>query len=260
MNPALNPQQFQTQLGQYVAVFTPDYWPIWLTLAGLAFIGMLAILALHALLRYKFAVPDEQHPHQRLYLYNKAVRCWHWANATLFILLLASGLINHFALVAPEASAGLVTLHKACGILLLICWLAFILINLLTGNGRHYIIQPKGFIQRALLQARYYLYGIIKGENHPIAATEKSKFNPLQQVAYIGVVYALIPLLILSGLIALNPQWLVGSLAFIKPWILTIHFTLAIIGLFFVAGHLYLCTTGKTPTETFKAMVDGYHR
>ncbi|HDT4516812.1 thiosulfate reductase cytochrome B subunit, partial [Escherichia coli] len=25
-------------------------------------------------------------------------------------------------------------------------------------------------------------------------------------------------------------------------------------------GHLYLCTTGRTPHETFKSMVDGYHR
>ncbi|ENG7288648.1 thiosulfate reductase cytochrome B subunit, partial [Escherichia coli] len=24
--------------------------------------------------------------------------------------------------------------------------------------------------------------------------------------------------------------------------------------------HLYLCTTGRTPHETFKSMVDGYHR
>lgn len=37
-------------------------------------------------------------------------------------------------------------------------------------------------------------------------ATTQSKFNPLQQVAYVGVMYGLLPLLLLTGLLCLYPQ------------------------------------------------------
>lgn len=44
------------------------------------------------------------------------------------------------------------------------------------------------------------------GEEHPFPATTQSKFNPLQQVAYVGVMYGLLPLLLLTGLLCLYPQ------------------------------------------------------
>ncbi len=40
----------------------------------------------------------------------------------------------------------------------------------------------------------------------PFPATTQSKFNPLQQVAYVGVMYGLLPLLLLTGLLCLYPQ------------------------------------------------------
>ncbi len=35
--------------------------------------------------------------------------------------------------------------------------------------------------------------GIMQGEEQPFPATTQSKFNPLQQVAYVGVMYGLLP-------------------------------------------------------------------
>lgn len=261
MNIMTNAEQFQAQLHQYVPVFTADYWPVWLILAGLAFVGMLAVLGFHALLRALFAKkqPDDGHE-EKVYLYSAAIRTWHWCNAALFLMLLFSGLINHFALTSASAMATLVGLHKACGILFIISWVGFLLVNIFGGNGHHYIVKPQGYTDRAMKQVRFYLFGIIKGEDHPFPATQQSKFNPLQQVAYVAVMFGLVPLLIITGLLALYPQLLAGGLAFLKPWIVIIHFALAIIGLFFVVGHLYLCTTGKTFTQTFKSMFDGYHR
>ncbi|MGQ7116419.1 hypothetical protein ACUOFC_68670, partial [Escherichia sp. TWPC-MK] len=40
----------------------------------------------------------------------------------------------------------------------------------------------------------------------PSIVTTQSKFNPLQQVAYVGVMYGLLPLLLLTGLLCLYPQ------------------------------------------------------
>ncbi|EOW7471826.1 cytochrome b/b6 domain-containing protein, partial [Shigella flexneri] len=81
-----------------------------------------------------------------------------------------------------------------------------------------------------------------------------------QQVAYVGVMYGLLPLLLLTGLLCLYPQAVGDVFPGVRYWLLQAHFALAFISLFFIFGHLYLCTTGRTPHETFKSMVDGYHR
>ncbi len=95
----------------------------------------------------------------------------------------------------------------------------------------------------------------MKGEAHPFAATEQNKFNPLQQLAYLAIMYALVPLLIITGLLCLYPQ-----VAGLGPVMLVLHMALAIIGLLFICAHLYLCTLGDTPGQIFRSMVDGYHR
>lgn len=85
------------------------------------------------------------------------------------------------------------------------------LINLIGGNGHHYIIQRQGWIARAQRQTRFYLFGIMQGESHPFPASPRSKFNPLQQAAYVGVMYGLLPLLLITGLLSLYPT-VVGDL------------------------------------------------
>ena len=258
-----NPQDavaFQAQLARFAHFQNPDPWSFMVMAALLLLAGMLMALAFHALLRYRFARSKKQSESHPVYLYPIPIRIWHWTNASLFILLLVSGLANRFALVSPKMMTTLVSFHYTCGLLLMLTWSAFVIINIVTGNGRHYVVQVNGLISRLVRQARYYLSGIVRGEPHPFHADETSKFNPLQQVAYIGVVYALIPLLIVTGLLSANPGWLGESLAPLRHWIFTAHLLLAIVSLFFLFGHIYLCTTGRTPTETFKAMLDGYHR
>lgn len=248
--------KFQSELSNYVVFASPDYWPVWLIIAGLCFVGMLAVLVMHFMLRaYMVKKVDTVHEH-KVYLYSKAVRLWHWTNAFLFVLLLFSGLINHFSVASTAATANLVTLHKVCGYFLIVCWVGFLCVNWVGGNGHHYCLKFQGWLGRATTQAKFYMFGILKGEDHPFVATQESKFNPLQQVTYFGVMFGLVPLLIITGLLSLNPQWLIG----VRRWILTGHFILAIIGLFFIIAHIYLCTTGKTTTQTFKSMIDGYHR
>nr|WP_291972910.1 hypothetical protein [Candidatus Symbiopectobacterium sp.] len=76
MNIMPNAEQFQSQLYQYVYLYTPEYWPIWLILAGVAFVGMLGVLALHGFLRYRFAAPHAAGHEDKVYLYSRAVRLW----------------------------------------------------------------------------------------------------------------------------------------------------------------------------------------
>ena len=129
MNPSQHAEQFQSQLANYVPQFTPQFWPVWLIIAGLLLVGMWFVLGLHALLRARGVKKSATDHGEKVYLYSKAVRLWHWSNALLFVLLLASGLINHFALVGATAVKSLVAVHEVCGFLLLACWLGFVLIN-----------------------------------------------------------------------------------------------------------------------------------
>ncbi len=103
MNPSQHAEQFQSQLANYVPQFTPEFWPVWLIIAGVLLVGMWLVLGLHALLRARGVKKSATDHGEKIYLYSKAVRLWHWSNALLFVLLLASGLINHFAMVGATA-------------------------------------------------------------------------------------------------------------------------------------------------------------
>ena len=162
MNPSQHAEQFQSQLANYVPLFTPQFWPVWLIIAGLLLVGMWLVLGLHALLRARGVKKSATDHGEKVYLYSKAVRLWHWSNALLFVLLLASGLINHFALVGATAVKSLVAVHEVCGFLLLACWLGFVLINAVGGNGHHYRIRRQGWLERAAKQTRFYLFGIMQ--------------------------------------------------------------------------------------------------
>ncbi|MBG6016123.1 thiosulfate reductase cytochrome B subunit [Proteus mirabilis] len=233
--------------------YTPDYWPVWLIAAGLIIVAMIAILVLHGFLRYALAPKQSGHyEEERVYLYSKAIRFWHWGNALLFILLLISGLLGHFSIGNVPS---MVLLHKICGFILIAFWIGFVVINLTTNNGVHYKVKLQGLIGRCIKQARFYLYGIMKGEPHPFAATPTDKFNPLQQLAYLGVMFGLVPLLLITGVLCLYPEVLGYGY-----WMLKVHFILGIVALMFICAHFYLCTLGDTFTQTFRSMIDGHHR
>lgn len=232
--------------------YTPDYWPVWLMIAGLIVVAVFAVLAFHGLLRYWLTPKTAGLEEEKTYLYSKSVRFWHWGNALLFVMLLISGFFGHFS---NGKISLLITLHQLCGYLLIIFWIGFVLINLFSDNGVHYRIQPRGLIGRCIRQVRFYLFGIMKGEPHPFAASEKSKFNPIQQLAYLAVMYGMVPLLLITGLLCLYPE-IIGY----GYWMLKVHLALSVIAVMFMLVHLYLCTTGDTISQTFWSMVDGYHR
>lgn len=52
--------------------------------------------------------------------------------------------------------------------------------------------------------------------------------------------YALVPLLMVSGLLCLYPQFSAGQ----APLMLTLHMVLAVAALIFLCAHIYLCTLG----------------
>ena len=194
-------------------------------------------------------------------LYPVWLRIWHWSNAFSFLILIATGVSLHFAgssaLLLPFDTARI--LHNIFGIFLTFAYILYVLITLLGKNGIHYRPKWQGLLSRLLRQAQFYSVGIFRGEPHPFPATARCKFNPLQQITYLGVMFVGLPLLILSGLLFFFPElapeqflgmnglWVVGVMHYLFGLFLTA----------FLMGHLYLATAGETLFGEFRKMVFG---
>ncbi|MCD6376081.1 MAG: cytochrome b/b6 domain-containing protein [Caldisericaceae bacterium] len=109
---------------------------------------------------------------KKLYLYPLWLRIWHWTNATLYIVLILTSISMHY----PSPDNPLIPFKTAR---LIHMYLDFLIGNIFTWNGKHYIPNFKELFQRIYLQTRFYLFGIFKGEPHSFEVDEKRKFNPL---------------------------------------------------------------------------------
>lgn len=199
----------------------------------------------------------------KLYLYPIWIRLWHICNALLFLILIVTGISMQYS--SPEQPLIrfdlAVSIHNASGILITVNYLIFFIGNLVTSNGRYYKTTLQGIFDRLIIQFRYYVSGIFKGAKVPFPITKDRKFNPLQQFTYLGAMYFLLPLLIITGWALLYPEILFKSLFGMSPLRINdfIHIVAGFSASIFMFVHIYFCTIGSTPVSSFKSMVDGYH-
>jgi thiosulfate reductase cytochrome b subunit len=192
---------------------------------------------------------------ERLYLFTRFERFWHWSQAALIITLLISGFAIHGSHSLLDFRTA-VTLHESAAWLLIGLWIFAIFWHCTTGQWRQYIPTLNN-IQRVAL---YYAHGIFTGAPHPYKVSLERKHNPLQRIAYLGVLLVINPLIWLSGLLYLfwgrlvphMPGWL--SL----EWLALTHTFAAFLMLIFLIVHIYLTTTGPTPLAHIKAMLSGW--
>ena len=200
---------------------------------------------------------------EKLYLYPVWVRFWHWANAILCLLLILTGLSMQYSdPVYPIIRFDwAVTIHDISGIILIISYIIFLIGNIFTPNGSQYLFRIRGYFQNVTRQARYYAFGMFKGENPPFEITKNNKFNPLQRFSYVFIMYISMPVIIITGLMLLYPEYLLhdvfGTFALHTTDI--IHVVLGfIVSLFFVV-HVYFCSIGSRPLSNYRSMFNGYH-
>ncbi len=200
---------------------------------------------------------------EKLYLYPVWVRFWHWANAILCLLLILTGLSMQYS--DPEYPIirfdWAVSIHDISGIILIISYIIFLIGNIFTPNGSQYLFRIRGYFQNVTRQARYYAFGMFKGENPPFEITKNNKFNPLQRFSYVFIMYISMPVIIITGLMLLYPEYLLhgvfGTFALHTTDI--IHVVLGfIVSLFFVV-HVYFCSIGSRPLSNYRSMFTGYH-
>ena len=200
---------------------------------------------------------------EKIYLYQRWLRLWHALNALFCLFLIATGISMQFSnpkvpLIRFDIA---VSIHNIFGILLTINYLLFFFGNIFTWNGRHYRISVDGFYHRLLSQFRYYTQGIFKGEHPPFPVNKELKFNPLQQFSYVIIMYIMIPIIVVTGLGLMYPDFIPTQLLGISGLHLTdlFHVIVGFIISIFMFIHIYFCTIGKTPVSNFKSIVDGYH-
>lgn len=154
-----------------------------------------------------------------------------------------------------------VNFHNIAGVIVALSYLVFFIGNMVTGNGKFYLIKIKGFLKRPIKQAYYYAWGMFHGMTSPYPLSEKRKFNPLQKYAYVLVMYMAVPFVVISGLALLFPEMIIDRI-FIYSGISVTAVLHSVFGFFisiFLVVHLYIASIGKSPLENFKSIITGWH-
>jgi thiosulfate reductase cytochrome b subunit len=195
---------------------------------------------------------------RRVYVYKGFERFWHWTQASLIIFLALTGFEVHgtFDILGFEHAA---RFHRVASWMLIGLIVFAIFWHFVTGEWRQYIPTANKLYD----QIRFYTVGMFKGEKHPVNKTEVRKLNPLQRLVYLSFKLILIPVTVISGIFYMFHKTIdknnivvisdisLESLAF---W----HTLGAILLMVFLVVHVYMTTTGHTPTSNIEAMITGY--
>ena len=195
---------------------------------------------------------------KRVYIYKGFERFWHWTQAALIIFLSLTGFEVHgtFSILGFEQAA---RFHRVASWMLIGLIVFAIFWHLVTGEWRQYIPTTRKLAD----QIRYYSLGMFRGEKHPTKKTQLRKLNPLQRLVYLSFKLILVPITVISGILYMFHKTIdrndmvvvqdisLDSLAF---W----HTLGAFLLMVFLVVHVYMTTTGHTPTSNIQAMLTGY--
>jgi thiosulfate reductase cytochrome b subunit len=184
-------------------------------------------------------------------------------NAIFMLVLILTGLSMQYSsrdgsLIPFPVS---VQLHNISGIALTASYLIFFIGNIISGNRKHYRLQWEGLRKRMSIQLRYYLSGYFKKHPPPFPVSSESKFNPLQAITYVWVMYIGLPLVVITGIGLLFPEIILAGIFGVNGLVLTdlIHVITGFLLSIFMIIHIYLCTMGVHPGGNFNSILSGWH-
>jgi thiosulfate reductase cytochrome b subunit len=230
----------------------------------LIFLGSLAGVVAHGGLRYLAVrrLPRPAEPELReVYMYTLYERQWHWLQSAVIFGLLFTGLVIHnpdqFALFNFQ---GIVLVHNALALILVINVALAAFYHLASGEIRQFLPEPHGFFGQMFAQAKYYIQGIFKGEPHPFEKTRERKMNPIQRLTYLGLLNVLLPLQVITGTLMWGAQHVPGLTEFFGglPLLAPLHSLGSWLMATFIVVHVYMTTTGHTPLANIRAMIWGW--
>ncbi len=192
---------------------------------------------------------------ERIYIFKRFERFWHWSQALLIITLMFTGFAvhgSHNFLGFDEA----VEIHRIAAWALVGLWVFAVFWHFTTGEWKQYI--PT--MEKVDAMIKYYLTGIFTNAPHPFRQTTLSKHNPLQRLAYLFVLLVINPLIWTTGWFYLFygswGNWGFGWLSL--ETVAFLHVVGAFMMLIFFIAHIYLATAGHTVTSHIKAMITGW--
>ncbi|SMB24172.1 Cytochrome B561 [Sterolibacterium denitrificans] len=193
---------------------------------------------------------------QRIYIYKRYERFWHWSQALLIILMMLTGFEVHgsYALLGYGQA---VDVHTYAAWSLLTLWGFTIFWQFTTGEWRQYM--PS--LRNVSAMLRYYTVGIFRNATHPFRPSAVKKHNPLQRLTYLALLAFILPLIWVSGLLYLfHGDWQrlrLDRLLSLESVALA-HTAGAYMIVAFFFAHVYLATTGHTVFAHLKAMITGW--
>lgn len=193
---------------------------------------------------------------ERIYIFKGFERFWHWAQAGLIIFMLITGFEVHgsYKLLGFERA---VNGHTLAAWTLVGLWCFAIFWHFTTGEWKQYI--PT--FDKVTDMIKFYAIGIFTQAPHPYKVNPKRKHNPLQRLAYLGILAVAGPLIWITGWFYLFydkwTAWGMDGLLSLE-WVAFFHTVGAFVFLVFIIAHVYLTTTGHTPTAHIKAMITGW--
>ena len=199
----------------------------------------------------------------KVYVNPLPVRVWHWANALMFIILIATGVqIRYLDIFSLMSFRTAVVTHNWVAFALIANFFIWLLFYLFSDKNKAY--HPEFNIvklaDQSLKQMLYYGYGMFRGEPNPHHIDPYNKFNPLQRMLYQILMLFLLPLQFATGLMLWDVKRfqpyidMVGGVRVVD----TVHVLIFIFFVFYMFFHPYLATLGHTPTAHIKVMITGY--
>ncbi|MBN2262901.1 MAG: cytochrome b/b6 domain-containing protein [Prolixibacteraceae bacterium] len=195
---------------------------------------------------------------KKVYIYKGFERFWHWTQAALIIFLALTGFEVHgsFSILGFEQAA---RYHRAASWMLIVLIIFAIFWHFVTGEWKQYIPTSKKLKE----QIMFYAFGMFKGQKHPTKKSGLTKLNPLQRLVYLGFKLFLVPVTVISGILYMvhktvdkNDTVVISNIPLegIAFW----HTLGAFLLMVFLVVHVYMTTTGHTPTSNIQAMITGY--
>ncbi|APZ54711.1 cytochrome b/b6 domain-containing protein [Salipiger abyssi] len=188
-------------------------------------------------------------------VYPRFERLWHWTQMTLIFVLLFTGMgLNGVHGLLPFGPA--VMLHTIAALVLLCVWIFATFWLFTTGTWRQFIPKMRGMTK----VARFYAWGIFRGEKHPYHKLLWRKHNPLQAITYFGLKILVFPAIWITGILYLtyNLWEEVPNATLWLTVIANLHVLAAWVIASFVVVHVYLLTVGHGFRQHVAPMVTGY--
>lgn len=188
-------------------------------------------------------------------VYPRFERLWHWSQVALIVLLLftGTGLNGLHGLIGFRAA---VMTHTLAALALMALWIFTIFWMVTTGTWRQFVPTLDGIVK----VARFYAYGVFKGEEHPYRKRYWRKHNPLQVLTYFGLKVVIFPAIWITGLLYLTYN-LWEPMPDSGLWITIVanlHLLTAYVILAFVIVHVYLLTIGHGFRAHLRPMITGF--